>query len=198
MMDWNQIRQQWRSGSSDAPPDDVLVALQRRDLELRRQVKRRDWLETAVALVVAPAFAVAAWRAGARGAWAVMSFSTLLALWAAYVPAHLWRARRRLPKAHHDRPSIEYLAEDRLALLAQARMLERIWIWYLAPCAFGVIGLNVSVFGITSGSMIYTAVVLAFCAVIARVNRHAARAQYRDLAAQIDRQISRLEEENGA
>lgn len=197
MMDWQQIRRRWQSGGDEPKPGDVLAAVQRRDLELRGQVERRDRLETAVAAVVAPAFAIAAWRAGAHGSWYVTSFCTLLTLWAAWVPVHLWRARRRLPTAHHDRPLVEYLREERLALVAQARMLERIWAWYLAPCAVGVIGLNVSIQGVTSGSMIYTVAVVAFFAVIARVNRHAARTRFRDLVAQIELQIAELTREAG-
>ena len=196
MMDWNRLRETWQRDANASPEVDVLVAVQTRDTDLRAKLRRRDRMETVVAALVAPFFAYGAWRAGLRGDWVQAFFAGFLVLWAAYVPLHLWRNRRRLPKPHPDRSLLDFLREEHLAMVAQAQQLERIWVWYLAPCAFGVVGLNFAARGPTTGTWIYTAIVLAFCAFLARLNHHAARTQFRDHAAQIAQQISRLTEEN--
>lgn len=196
MMDWKQIRQQWQTASDTAATGIGLVELQQRDRTLRAQLRRRDWLETGAALLVAPVFAVVAWLAGSRGHWAVMFFSAFLTLWATYVPWRLWHARRSLPSPRHDLALVDYLRQEHAAMLGQAHMLERIWVWYLAPCAFGVIGLNVSAMGWTPAVLAYAAIVLAFCLVLARLNHLAARTRFRAHAEQIEQQISGLTTEN--
>ena len=195
-MDWKQIRQQWQTAADAAGPDVAMVELQQRDRTLRAQLRRRDWLETGVALLVAPVFAVAAWFAGSRAAWGVMFFAVFLTLWCVYVPWRLWRARRSLPTPGHDLPLIDYMRQEHAAMIGQARMLERIWVWYLAPCAFGVIGLNVSAMGWTPGVLAYAAIVLAFCLFLARLNHLAARTRFRAHAEQIEKQIEKLTSEN--
>lgn len=198
-MDWNRIRTQWQSGSGKGPvriDDGMLDALRKRERLLSATVRRRDWLESGIALLIAPIFAFAAWRAGLREAWWPMFFSVWLTLWVAYVPWHFWRVRRRMPRPEAVLPLHDYLRQQRAAMLAQARMLEQVWLWYLAPCAIGVIGLNFAAQGATTGNFIYAAIVLAFCAFLARLNRRAARTQFRDLAAQIDRQLEQLAQEH--
>ena len=195
-MDWRQIRQQWQTASDAAATDVALAEVQQRDRTLRAQLRRRDWLETGVAALVAPVFAVAAWFAGSRDAWWVMFFCIFLTLWCAFVPWRLWRARRGLPTPRHDLPLIDYLRQERAVMLGQARMLEQVWIWYLAPCAFGVIGLNASAMGWTPAVLAYAAVVLVFCLVLARLNHLAARTRFRAHAEQIEEQIAKITTEN--
>ncbi len=198
-MDWNQIRRQWQQdGASGAPDsdDELIASVRQRDAKLRKLVLRRDWLETAVAIVVAPIFAYAAWRAGWREAWWPMAFSAWLALWAIFVPWNFWRVRRRMTQPRSELPLIDYLRQAGDAMRDQARMLEQIWFWYLAPCAVGVIGLVVSGQGLTTGSLSYAVFVLVFCLLLGWLNRRAARTHFRDLAAQIDHQLTRLIEEN--
>lgn len=197
MMEWKDIQQQWQRDVELPQTSDMLAAVQKRDAQLRSTLRRRDRLETAVGLLVAPVFGFAAWRAGLREEWLQLFFALFLAAWAAYVPLHLWRTRRRLPTPHADRPLLEFLREEHAAMLAQARQLERIWVWYLAPCAFGVIGLSFSARGPSTSAWIYAVIVLGFCALLARLNQRAARTGFRQHARQIAQQISRLTEESG-
>ncbi len=194
-MDWNRIRTQWQATAADAAPEDVLRQVQARDAALRRQLKRRDLLETVVAIAIAPFFAGVAWWAADRGAWLPAFFAVAIVAWVLFVPLHLWRVRRALPDARPDLPLVDYLSAERTAMQAQARMLERIWFWYLGPCAFGIAGLTLSVRGPTPGALGYLAVVGALFALIAWANRHAARTQFGALADQIDEQISNLTRE---
>ncbi|MBD8527145.1 hypothetical protein [Pseudomarimonas arenosa] len=196
-MDWNTLRQRWQSAAEtiQAPAD--VEALRERDRQLRATVKRRDRLETAVALLVAPLFVWVAWDSAAEGHLLRAGFALFIALWGGFVPLRLWYSRRQMPTLHADRPLLEYLGEEREAMLAQARMLESIWIWYLAPCAIGVLGLVLSVRAPTLGTWIYIAVVLGFCALIGKANKVAARTRFRALAEDIGRQLQVLNKENG-
>lgn len=196
-MDWNQLRRDWRASTPPVPEPEPLAALQARDVDLRTKVRRRDRLESIVGFLVAPFFAYGAYRAGLRGEWLEGFFAAFLAAWALYVPLHLWRTRRRLPTPRPAQPLLDFLRAEHAAMLAQARQLERIWLWYLAPCAFGVIGLNFAARGPVLSVWIYTAVVIAFCLWLGRLNRRAARSKFLDHADRITQQISRLTEENG-
>lgn len=198
-MDWNQIRQRWQSASGPqlATPDGELLAdLRRREARLRGQVQRRDRLETTVALLLVPIFGYASWRAGLRGDWLPMAFTLWLTAWLLYVPWHFWRVRRRMPPAQPQQALVVHLTQQRDAMLAQARMLEQVWLWYLAPCAIGAIGFNFAVGGATPRNFIYAAVVLAFCVFLDWLNRRAARTHFRDLAAGIDQQLTTLQKED--
>jgi hypothetical protein len=198
-MDWNAIRQHWQHATSPAPATvdpQLLEDVRQREQRLRAAVKRRDRLESIIALVLAPVFGYATFRAGVAQKWWPMLFSAWLTAWTLYVPWHFWRVRRRMPAARTDVALVDYLRQQRDAMLAQARMLEAVWLWYLAPCAIGVIGLNFAAQGATVGNFIYAAIVLAFFAWLARLNRRAAQSQFRDLAASIDRQLAHLSEED--
>ncbi len=198
MMDWNQIRQQWQDGEACSPTPVSVASVQRRDKELRTQVRHRDWLESAVGLLIAPFFAVAAGIAVAHDAWLPALFAAFLAAWALYVPWHLWRNRRLLPQAEPGRPLLDYLRASHTAMLLQARQLEQIWRWYLAPCAIGVIGLTFSVRGPVTGAFFYAAAMLGFCVLVALLNKHVAQTQFRVHAQQIEQQIFELTKEPSA
>lgn len=191
MMDWTRLQQQWQSGAA-TPMGEVLHEVQQRDRTLRAQLRRRDWLETGAALLVAPIFAIAGVFAATRQAWVIVFFCAFLTAWAAYVPWHLWQARRRLPEPQHDLALVDYLRQTRDAMLVQAQMLERIWVWYLAPCAFGVIGLSLATAGVTRGTLGYAAIVLAFCVFLAWLNRKVARIRFRAHADEIEQQLSHI------
>lgn len=193
-MDWKHIQQQWQAQHEDANGLDV-EAVRRRDAKLHAQVRRRDWLETAVALVVGPFFGGVAWHLGAAGNWGGMGAALLLSLWALYVPWHLWLTRRRLPQPQHELPLRDYLRQERDAMLAQARMLEQIWLWYLGPCAVGLVGLVLARGPVTVYKLVYLGVVFAMFAFIGYANRYVARTQFRVLVTQIDQQLDQLDPE---
>ncbi len=195
MMDWSKLRQQWQAEGVGASQSVPLEEVQRRDRSVRRRVKARDLIETVTAMLVAPAFVAIGWMLAGKGKWAAVGFCAFLVLWAAYVPIRLWQARRAMPSPNHELPMIDYLRQQRLAMIAQAEMLERIWIWYLAPCAVGVVGLSLSVSGPTRGVLIYSAIVLAFCALLGKANHYAARKQFRVHADHLETQIAGMTRE---
>lgn len=207
-MDWDQIRRQWQADRADtagittsqhakfaAPQAPDLDEQRRRETRLRRQILRRDFLETGVAVLVAPVFGAIAWSVYQRGHWITLGFCIFLIVWVAYVPVRLWRTRRAMPIADPTAPLLGHLRQQSSALIVQAQMLEGIWIWYFAPCAFGVIGMYLSISGPTPGALLYALLMVLFGVVMARVNHYVARAHFRALAAHIECQLFELTNE---
>lgn len=194
-MDWHSIRQQWQQGMAPPAFEVALAEVCKRESEMHAQVWRRDLLETLCAALVAPFFAFIAVRYGLKAQWLTAAWAGLIAVWAAWVPLRLWRTRRLRPRPDPTRSLREYLQAERAALLEQAHMLEAIWLWYLAPCAIGVLGLTFSTGPITTGKCIYAAIVIAFCGLIGWVNRYAARTQFRSQADLIQVRLTQLSEE---
>jgi hypothetical protein len=195
-MDWKQMQQRWQDAPAEPLESDLLGPIKQRDQSLRAKVRRRDGLESLVALLMAPVFAYMAWRAGIAEQWLKCFFAGLLAAWAVYVPLHLWLTRRALPTLQPEQPLIKFLQQSHSAMVLQAQQLERAWIWYLGPCAVGVIGMSFAADGASIGAWIYAAIVIGFFAFLARLNTRAARTEFRDHADDIQRHISLLTEES--
>ncbi len=190
-MHWIEFRKTWQ-GTTD-PETEAAAAPPERVAWLRRRIAWRDFLETAVALLLAPFFAWFGWLSWTREQWPAFGFSALLVAAVIYIPWRLWRERRKLPKADPRRPVKDYLRAERDAMRAQAELLESVWWWYLSPLAVGVIGLYVSIRGLVWQSLAYAAVVLAMYLAIGTANRVAARAQFRTAVGEIDEQLAQLE-----
>lgn len=195
-MDWQSIRQQWQRDEAPSALEAAMVAVRQRERELHARVRRRDLLETVVALLVVPFFGVLAVRYGLKAQWWTCGFAVLITAWAVCVPIRLWQARKRQPKPDPAQPLVDYLRAEREALLEQARMLEAVWLWYLAPCAIGVVGLTLSAGPVTLGKGIYLAIVLAVSVFIGWVNHYAARTEFRAKALEIEAQLKQLSTED--
>lgn len=191
-MDWDRIRTEWREAT---PAMQLLPAeeLRDRDGALWKTVRRRDLIETIAGVFVAIFFGAMTIVALAKGAWSQAGFALLVAAWAAELPFRLHRNRRLALQPGHGLPLREFLVRQRDAARVQARLLERVWLWYLAPPAIGCIGLELARKGPTSGALLYIGVILGVCALLAWVNRHAARTQFRAHADALQRQIDALD-----
>ena len=190
-MDWNQLRHDWQDAAPAAPMMAV-DELRRRDRSLWTKVRRRDLLETVAAVAVVVWFGLMAIVALVEGAWLQAAFTLLVVAWGAVLPFGLRRSRRLARDGDHGVSMLAYLQAQREAALAQARMLERVWLWYLAPPAIGITGLTLARDGFTPGALGYLAVLVLLYAGIAWLNRHAARTQFRAHADELQRQIDAL------
>ena len=191
MMDWDDIRNRWREDAPQAPLVSLDV-LQRADDSLVRAVRKRDRIETVVAVVVVVFFLVGALGAAAQGLWLELFFRLVVVAWAAWLPFAFRRARNAVPTADPRMPQLEYLALQRDAALVQARLLERVWLWYLTPPAIGVTGIKLASDGVTAGSLTYLGGMVVLYAAIAWFNRRAARTRFRAHAAVLQQQIDAL------
>ncbi|MBJ6979653.1 hypothetical protein [Luteimonas sp. MC1895] len=195
-MDWDKMRNQWRDAAPAAPlmAVDELRAL---DASLWKKVRRRDMVETVAAVVVVIFFALTALGTMAEREWVQAGFALLIVAWAAWLPFQLRRARLAAEVDGRAVSILDHLRRQRDAALEQARMLERVWLWYLTPPATGLVGLTLARDGVTKGALIYIASALLLYAGIAWLNRRTARTRFRAHADTLRRQIRELEQDAG-
>ena len=193
-MDWDSMKQQWRQDAPVAAAVSI-EELQSLDGTLRKRVRRRDLIETVAAVAVAIFFTLTALGMAAEGEWVALGFSVLLVLWAVAVPLRLRQARLQVPEEDPRLPLVENLGRQRDAALAQARMLEQVWLWYLTPPMIGIFGLTLALRGPSIFALVYLAVVVVLYLGIAWYNRRAARTKFRAHADALQRQIDALNQE---
>lgn len=193
-MDWDSMKQQWRQDAPVAAAVSI-EELQSLDGTLRKRVRRRDLIETVAAVAVAIFFTLTALGMAAEGEWVAFGSSVLLVVWAVVVPLRLRHARRRVPETDPKLPLVENLGRQRDAALAQARLLEQVWAWYLTPPMIGIVGMTMALRGPSVFALVYLAVVVVLYLGIAWLNRRTARTKFRAHAERLQHQIDALKGE---
>lgn len=188
-MEWKALRDEWQQSQAGEAP-----GLHREPEALWRRVRRRDRLETLVAALLVPVFGFAAWRALSVGRWLEFGFALLLVAVIAYIPLHLWRARRSIPAADPARPVREYLEQSRAAAASQATMMRSVAWWYSGPIAVGVIGFVGASRGFDAHWLTYAAIVGAVTLGLNWINARAADRVFDAAARDIEHQLRELEE----
>jgi hypothetical protein len=191
-MDWESIKHQWQG----AKPIGELPELPRDD-ETKRlwaTVRRRDWLESAVAAVLVPIFGFLALRALWNEQWLTAFFAAMLVVAVVYIPFRLWRTRRLIPQPDPQQPVHTFLTMERRALTAQIDMLNSVSRWYSGPICIGAVGIFGSVRGPGLALFGYAVVVALLFIVIEWANRIAVRKKFAPAIAAIEQQLSALEE----
>ncbi|WP_376690167.1 hypothetical protein [Wenzhouxiangella sp. EGI_FJ10409] len=193
-MDWDRIRSDWQSRPAEAADRTLLPPA--RFSRLWRRVRRRDWVETAVAVLLALFFGATAGVLLLAAMPVPAGFAVWLTLVCIYIPLKLARVRRLIPEADPEQPVIEFLRVERRALLAQRAMLASVWRWYWGPIAVGVIGFYVSIRGWHWQSAAYVAVVVLVSLIIEYANRAAVRTHIQPALDELEQQIARMEEDD--
>jgi hypothetical protein len=88
---------------------------QERSRNLHRLVKRRDFIEMTVALLIAPLFGFVVWSAFGKGLWVTAFASAFLASWCLFVPWHLRKTRKLFPDPKTSDDMLGYLKAERRA-----------------------------------------------------------------------------------
>jgi len=192
-MNWDSIQTGWQNAANNSDPDTtrrMVVSAKQRDRELHQSVRRRDLLETTVALLIAPFFAYFTWITLGKSMWLAAAASVLLVAWSLFVPWHLRRARKLQPDPVLSTDMLTYLRAEKKATQAQYEMLHGILRWYLGPAGVGVILLFLGVRGWSAASLYYSLTVLAVYFAIYVANRRVARRNIAPKIDQIDRQIN--------
>jgi membrane protein YdbS with pleckstrin-like domain len=192
-MDWDNMRAEWQSR-----PDPKRGGLPLPDEARRlwRTIRLRDFIETAVALVLAIFFAVNVvllWMGGLKLA---AVFSAWLVVACIVIAIRLRNARRLFPDRESDLPLRAFLERERLALARQRRLLSTVLRWYVGPIMIGVLGFFVSIRGWHWHSLAYAAVVVLIGFTVERANRHAVSKQIEPAIGALDEQIRQLEEDD--
>lgn len=171
-MRFEDLERAWQHRESvvDRPPEPErqLAAVREKAGVLERTVRRRDLLETVIALLLLPVFAWFALRAShplSRLGAAIIAAACVA------IPLVLRRARRRDPDL--GLPVADFLRLELAFVLRQRRLLLTVPLWYLGPLGVGA----VLFFAGGSPSVWITAAygigVAAFCAAVWWLNRRA-------------------------
>lgn len=207
-MDFEQLGEVWRRlpGPEGArAPAEELEAVRARAAELDRGVRHRDYIETAVALVMLPVFV---WLAVTEAHLVSAIGAAIVAGACVLVPIRLYWAR------HHPRdsglPVAAALRVELRRVRAQERLLGSTFWWYFAPIGAGVILFVVGAPVSSEPGPAYTAtivfkVVYVIAVIVAygfllRLNRRAARERFAPVARQLEGWLANLDEtsDNGA
>lgn len=135
-MSFDRLGEVWRHHAGPGPvqnPDEEVAAVRARAAELEALVRRRDRIETAVALVLLPIFG---WVTFVTPHPVSAVGSAILALACVLIPIRLRLARREPEKAQ---PLKDSLRAELGRIRAQERLLGSVAWWYLVPLASGVI-----------------------------------------------------------
>jgi hypothetical protein len=176
-----------------AQPAPELAAIRARARQLDVTVRRRDRIETLVALSLLPIFGTFAARADGvlvRAGAAIVAISCL------WIPLVLRRARRRA--LDHRQPGAAFLRLELDFVLRQRRLLLTVPWWYLGPLGIGVILFFAGASPSPWLTAVYAAVVVAFYFALYRLNRRAVESNLEPWAHELRLWIAFGGEDEGA
>jgi len=195
MMKWEALQTSWQSTNGtveEAQLKQWVQAAKDRDHYLHRAVRRRDILETGIALLLVPVFGFFAWFLLGKGMWVAAFAAALLVAGCLYIPWRLRQARKLQPDPEMSTDMLVYLRAERDATEAQYHLLKGILRWYLGPIGAAVILLYFGVQGWSLSTLYYTLLVLGLYGVIYLLNQKAAARKVAPRIEQIDEQIRAL------
>ncbi|MGH7445333.1 MAG: hypothetical protein ACREKM_10670 [Longimicrobiales bacterium] len=188
-MEFDEMVEAWRRQPTPATdPAQELRAVRARAADLARTVRRRDWIETGIALVLLPLFA---WQA-ARGPTLLASIgAAIIAVACILIPLRLRHARGRSPDP--TLPVLDALRAELQRVRAQERLLGTVAWWYFGPLGIGVI-LFVGGSSASAAFRIgYAVVVVLLYGGLLHLNLRAVRDIYGPLARELETWIADIE-----
>ena len=192
MTDFDSLREVWHRETGHAPARswaEELHLVRARAERLRRVVRRRDWTETGVAILLFPLFASAAFimpRALSAVGAAIVAVACVL------VPIRLRAARHRAPDP--AQPVTHALRAELAEVRAQERLLGSVAWWYVGPLALGV---TLFVAGTPVSPPFkagYAVLVLAAGAWVVHLNRRAVRRDLQPVARELESVLASVDE----
>lgn len=196
-MNFDELETVWRGGDDGRSAEEAqaIESARARAEQIDRAVRRRDWLETLIALAMAPLFG---WMALNSASWTSTLGAWIVTAACLLIPVRLRLARRATP----DRglPVARAVEAELAAIRAQQRLLGSVAWWYLTPLGAGVIlffsGAPVS----TWTKVAYAAAVVGIYVWMLRLNLHAVRAKLDPVARELEHWLASFREphENGA
>jgi hypothetical protein len=134
---WAELGEQWRKDAAGAArlaavDPDVVRA---RAGKLARTIRRRNARELVAGAVV---IAFGVYRMSTATAWLAQLSGAAMIAGAAFVSAVLLRRGGNLPPPPPTAVTSEVMAFERAELERQAALLERVWLWYIAPLLPGI------------------------------------------------------------
>lgn len=191
-MNFDQLAEVWRAESVEAParsPAEEIAAVRAKAAELERDVRRRDWRETAVALAMLPLFA---WRAVSAPSPLSAVGAAIVAVSCVLIPLRMRAARG--PSPDPALPVAWALKAELARVRAQERLLGSVFWWYLLPPGVGCILLRAGGPGSPLSKAAYAAGVVALGGVLLYLNLRVVRRDLRPMAEEMERWLDDLDE----
>ena len=193
-MTLDDMKQDWQA-QQDAElvrlsPDEILSYVVSRSKRLDRQLRFRDWREYIAALVALAVITPGAIHAGlvARVGLVALSGAFLLMAFS------LQRARRMPGVDEADQSVVQALRTERARVEAQARLLERVLLWYVGPILISLVVIVAGTAGASRFTVGFTLVMITLGFVIHRLNAHAVRKDLRPRLAELTRLLDEVGE----
>ncbi len=193
-MEFEQLPSLWQKDAGEsAVPAAVLASVEDRARRLARDVRRRDLVESGLALIIAPFFGACVFLGAhpvARIGAAILTVSCLL------IPLRLRAARRRFEPAPREGSLRAFLLAERERVRAQAQLLRSVLWWYLLPLGLGVVllfGGGTRSFALSLG---YALLVIAFYAWIYRLNQGVVARELDPRRDQLDTLLAALDQDD--
>lgn len=176
----------------------IIHALEKETYKIDKSVKRRDFLEISIALLLIPVWV---WQL-----FVVTGLMQTIALWiliiaCLFIPYKMNKAKKI--EAAKDNSVLAYLGVEKIKLENQKKLLESIAVWYISPLMLGIVlftaGATVDESGVpqVSGQL---ATYYIFCGLLSvggyLLNRRAAGKQFSPLLDKVNQQINELTELN--
>lgn len=167
----------------------LLMEMDRQLADFKTRIRRRDWLEIIVAIVMIPIFTATAILMPYLSA---QIGSGILVAWMLYVIIRLRRNQNQEPPSE-GLSMREYLQQSRAYVLKQIQLLNTVLYWYLLPPAIGL-GLFFWADGSNVGkTIVLFAGVLALYGYIWYMNKQAVKNELEPVLKQIDEALEALE-----
>jgi len=186
---WRAYPAQDREGADE---QELLDFVRERSEAFEKKIRRRDLLETLVAVVVAAFFGYELLTATS---WLVRAGAALVIAGGGFIVWRLHHARRSRPERAGDRPLVAQLRADRGRVESQIRLLETVLWWYLAPLAAGAVLFVVGQSSATWSTALTLTVVALVCLVVWRLNHRTVERKLRPRRRELTRLLEQLGEE---
>jgi hypothetical protein len=189
-MDFDRLSEVWRRSGGRPQPltEKELAVIKEKAIAFDRTIRRRDLIETTVAILLIPCFG---WMAVGAPSVMMRAGAAIVTAWCAFII--FWMRRSRRPKPSFDQPVAQVLALELDRVRAQIRLLRSIFWWYLAPPTIGLALLTLGGKGPLVHKLTYLAVVTVLYAGLWWANLRAA-AQMEPQAKELEAQLGSLTE----
>ncbi|MEW6983467.1 hypothetical protein AAD001_12515 [Colwelliaceae bacterium 6471] len=197
-MKLDDLKQDWQKAiqTESAPENfnEVINMLEQETNRIDKEVKRRDFLEITIAILLIPA-----WVYGMYISVSTMqTIGCIVAIAASvYIPYRLLSARKVAAKKTDSIK--DFLLQEKQKLLQQKQMLESIFWWYIGPITAAILlitlGSNVNESGwpkVPSHMVWYYVSVALLMIGVYSLNKRAAKKKFGPLLENIDKSLSEI------
>lgn len=188
-------KRQEANNSKTLSKEQFVMMLNNKMISFEEQIKRRDWLETAVAIIVILVCLIAFFYV--QSVWSQLGCTTLIFA-SVFIVYKLRKARKKQAKEklEPDKSFRDHLQQELLKLETQKELLESVLWWYLAPFFIGFMFLILGFNFYLIIKVVFLGVGLILYAYIWKLNQDAVSKQINPLISDIEQAITFISNNN--